>query len=103
MSRQPMVSVRILQRPDLGPDALRIEVECRHSTTGLTSLGRDRIGLTVPMLVTSACFAREGRCGRCDTSQAHERGDQQIRTVTENAWNAAQAERARRYIAGRRN
>jgi hypothetical protein len=103
MSSPPIASVRVLQLPDLAEGCLRVEVECRFSTTGLTSIAADRIGLTVPVLITSACFAHEERCGECDTAQAHAKGDQAIRTATENAWQAAQAERARRYMAGRRN
>jgi hypothetical protein len=95
--------VRVLQRPDLAEGCLRIEVDCRYSTTGLTSIGRDRIGLTVPMLVTSAVFAHEEKCGQCDTSAAHEQGDREIRTVTENAWREAQDMLAKRYAASRRN
>ena len=103
MSRRPTATVRVLQRPDPAPDALRIEVQCRHSVTGLTSLGRDRIGLTVPMLVTSACFAHEEKCGRCDTGAAHEQGDRAVRAATEEAWDHLRVEMARRLLEGRRN
>src|SRR6266498_5948505 len=101
VSRRPLASVRVLQQPDLAEGCLQIEVECRYSTTGLTSIAADRIGLTVPMLITSACFAHDERCGECDTSQAHDQGDQAVRIATEDAWKALQAEFARGYVAGR--
>ena len=89
MSRRPKANVQVLNRTDLAAGCLRIEVSCRFSTTGLTSIATERIGLTVPVLITTACYEHESRCGECDVSQAHERGDQHIRTVTEDAWNAA--------------
>src|SRR6266536_300630 len=100
VSRRPLASGRVLQQPDLAEGCFRIEVECRYSTTRLTSIAADRIGLTVPMPITSACFAHDERCGECDTVQAHEKGDQTIRTATDNAWNAVQAELGRRYAQG---
>ena len=103
MSRRPLASVRVLQRPDLAEGCLRVEVECRYGTTGLTSIAADRIGLTVPVLITAACYEHESRCGDCDTSQAHERGDQQVRAETKRTWNVVQAELGRRYVEGRRN
>jgi hypothetical protein len=49
-------------------------------------------------------FEHEARCdGGCDTSQAHQQGDQQIRAETERAWNALRACVARRYADGVRN
>src|SRR5438067_9892848 len=103
MSRRPLATVRVLQRPDLAEGCLRIEVECRYGTTGLTSIAADRLGITVPMLITSACFAHEERCGECDTSQAHEQGDQAIKTATDEAWDDVQAELGRGCVEGRRN
>jgi hypothetical protein len=38
MTRRPLAQVRILKRPDLAPDAVRVEVDCRYSTTGSTSI-----------------------------------------------------------------
>jgi len=103
VTRRPIATVTVLQRPDLAEGCLRIEVSCRHSTTGLTSILTDRIGLTVPMLITSACFAHEERCGQCDVSKAHEQGDQAIRTATDEAWDDVQAELGRCNADGRRS
>jgi hypothetical protein len=104
MSRRPIASVRVLRMPHLHPRAVRIEVECSASTTGLTQVPAETFDLTVPQMVTAAVFEHEARCeGDCDTTQAHQRGDQQIRAETERAWNVVRAEMARRYANGRRN
>jgi hypothetical protein len=38
MTRRPQATVRILRQPHLAPDAVRVEVDCRYSTTGLTAI-----------------------------------------------------------------
>ena len=102
--KRPSATVRVLPLPDLTPGAVRVEVECPESRTGMTQLpARGGVELAVAMLTTAAVFAHEERCGACDTSAAHRRGDLRIRDHTERAWQALQAERARRYAAGRRN
>ena len=105
MSRRPIAEVRVIKLPELHPDAVRIEVECPASTTGMTSvpapLGPD---LGVALLITAAVFAHEERCdGGCDTAAAHAQGSPSMRQETERLYAAAQAERRRRYAEGRRN
>jgi hypothetical protein len=105
LRRRPRAEVRVLKLPDVHPDAVRIEVECPASTTGLTSvpapLGPD---MGVALLITAAVFAHEERCdGGCDTSEAHGLGSPTARQETERMYAAAQAERRRRYAQGRRN
>jgi len=104
MSRRPIASVRVLTLPHIAPDAVRIEIECRYSTTGLTSVPGPAFALTRPQMVTAACFEHEARChGGCDTAEAHAKGDPAVRAATEDAWKAVQAELGRRYADGRRN
>jgi hypothetical protein len=97
VSRRPIASVRVLQRPDLGEDCLRIEVDCRYSTTGITSIPSERVGLPVPALITAACFEHEARCGRCDASEVHAAGNRALREETERIWTARCQARTRRY------
>lgn len=103
MSRQPIAEVRVLRRPDLHPDAIRIEVGCRHGMTGLTSIPSPALPLTRGQLITGAVFEHEARCGDCDTEEAHRQGDRQVREMTDRAWNDVLAEAGRRYVHGRRN
>jgi hypothetical protein len=87
----------------LHPDAIRIEIDCPYSTTGLMSFPGPSIALTTPQLVTAAVFAHEDRCGRCDTERAYEQGDRAIREQTDRAWDDVQQARARRYAELRRD
>jgi hypothetical protein len=103
MNRRPLATVRVLRRPDLAPDAVRVEIDCRYSRTGLTSIPSEALRLTVPMLVTSACYLHEERCNRCDTTEAHALGDQRVRDWTEAMWPVMQDTRIRRHMTGRRN
>jgi hypothetical protein len=103
LSRQPIATVRVLTLPHIAPDAVRIEIDCRYSTTGLTSVPGPAFSLTRPQMITAAVFEHEARCIDCDTSEAHEQGDQAIREATECAWNEVRAAFGRRYADGVRN
>jgi hypothetical protein len=103
MTRRPLAQVRILRQLHLSPDAVRVEIDCRYSTTGLTSIPSEALRLTVPMLVTQATYLHEERCGDCDTSEAHQRGDRRVRDHVEQIAATMQAKAAERYAAGRRN
>ena len=102
MSR-PIAQVRILKWPRVHPDAVRIEVGCRHGTTGLTQVPGPMLALTTEQMVTAAVFAHEERCGLCDTERAHARGDQAIREQTDRAWNELLIAARRRFAEGVRN
>ena len=104
MSRRPAATVRVLTLPNLHPDAVRVEVECRYSTTGMTQVPAPRgPELPTPALITAACFEHEARCGDCDTSEAHAQGHAELRAWTEEAWVRMAAESVRRHFHGRRN
>ncbi len=103
MSRRPRAEVRILKLPYLHPDAIRIEVECRSSTTGLTSIPGPMLALTRAQMITAATFEHEARCGECDTSAAHAQGDRQVRELNDHAWDELLVAAQRRYDKGRRN
>jgi hypothetical protein len=103
MSRRPIATVRVLTLPHIADGCVRIEVECRYSTTGLTSIPGPAIALTRPQMVTAAVFEHEQRCGDCDTGAAHRQGDTRLRDQTARAWAAMQVEQARRDAEARRN
>jgi hypothetical protein len=98
--RRPIAEVRVVRMPHLHPDAVRIEVECSASCTGFTQIPSERFSLTVPVLITSACYDHEARCGECDVSLAHEQGDREARAELERTWNVVQAELSQRYVEG---
>jgi hypothetical protein len=102
MSHLPIASVQVLQRADLADGCLRIEIECRYGTTGLTSLPGPS-ALPVPALITAACFEHEARCGRCDVSEAHAEGNRALREETERIWAAHCQARVRGYAQEVRN
>jgi hypothetical protein len=99
MSRRLIASVRVLELPHLHPDAIRIEVDCGRSTTGLTGVPGP-LDLETPALITGAVFIHEQRCG-CDTTEAYRRGDAALREMMEHAWRHIQAFATRRDVEGR--
>jgi len=104
MSRWPVAQVRLLTLPQLHPEAIRVEVDCCYSTTGITQVpAPGGLELPTPALITAACFEHEARCGRCDTAEAHRQEHAELREWTEEAWSRMQAERGRRYAASRRD
>jgi len=104
MRRRPVATVRILKLPHIDTGAIRIEVDCRYSTTGITHLPGDAIDMDTPTLTTFAVYEHEERCdGDCDTSQAHARGSQEAREHVERMKAAMQVQAARGYAHERRN
>jgi len=103
MTRRPIAEVKVIRMPHLHPDAVRVEIECPWSTTGLTSLPGPLFALTLEQLVTSAVFEHEARCGECDSKAAHEQGDREIREQTDRAWNSFLVTVQQRYDLRRRN
>jgi len=104
MTRRPQATVTVMKLPHLAEGCVRIEVDCRYSTTGLTSFPGDRLDMPLRQLITAAVMEHEARCdGECDTTAAHERGDPHIRAHVEQLGGALQAAMARQYAHGRRN
>jgi hypothetical protein len=103
VTRRPIARIRILKLGRSYSGTVRIEVGCRHSTTGLTQVPGPMLALTKPQLITSAVFAHEERCGQCDTERAHAQGDQVIREQTDRTWDELVAAMGQRYVEGRRN
>jgi hypothetical protein len=97
MSRRPIAQVRVLEQPHLHPEAVRVEVDCRYSTTGLTALPGPMLALTREQLITSAVLEHEALCGSCDTEQAHRQGDPHTREMIDRAWNELLIAAQRRY------
>jgi hypothetical protein len=104
MSDRPITQVRVLKQPHLHPEAIRVEVDCCHSTTGITQVpAPGGLELPTPALITAACFEHEARCGECDTSEAHAQGHAELREWTEEVWARVTAGSVRRHFHGRRN
>lgn len=104
MKRRPIAEVRILKLPHLHPDAVRVEIDCRYSTTGLTSIpAPGGPELTRPQMITGAVYEHESRCGECDTTRAHQQGDTALRDATDALWDQIQQRAARRAVEARRN
>jgi hypothetical protein len=100
---RPQATVRVLSLPHIDAEAVRIEIDCRYSTTGLTHVPSALVALTRAMLITNAIYAHEERCGDCDTAQAHEQGDPAVREATEAAWSDLVRRAAGRYAESVRN
>ena len=96
---RPIAEVRVLRMQHLHPDAVRVVVDCRYSTTGLTVLPGPMLALSREQLIASAVLEHEARCGSCDTEQAHFQGDPRIREATDRAWNELLIAAQRRYDA----
>jgi hypothetical protein len=104
ISRRRLAEIRVIRMPYLHPDAVRIEVDCRFSTTGITQLpAPGGLELPTPALITAATFEHEARCGECDTAEAHAQGARELREETERAYEAMRERRLRYYAHGRRN
>ena len=59
MSAWPTATVRLMTLRHVYLDAVRIEIECRYGTTGLTSVHGSRLTLTRPRMVLAAVFEHE--------------------------------------------
>jgi hypothetical protein len=104
MTRRPIATVRVLPMPRLGEGAVRIEVECSASTTGITHVPGGPIDMDIPMLITFATYEHEERCDVvCDTSRAHAKGDRQAREYVERMKVHVGVALIRRHDASRRN
>jgi hypothetical protein len=96
-------TVRVRRMAHTIPGALRIEVSCPRGTTGMAHIPTPVLALTKPMLITSAVYAHEERCGHCSTDAAHAQGDQRIRDFTDRAYAEYHDHPMRSYAASRRN
>ncbi len=103
-ARRPKATLRILRRPDWGDDAVRLEVDCRYGTTGITQITAEGCPrLAVESLATILAYRHEEECGRCDLADVHARGDRELRDLVERADVTRRAEALRAYAAARRN
>jgi hypothetical protein len=103
VSRRPIATVTVMRMPHIAEGCVRIEVECSESTTGLTSILGPSLPMTDRQFITNAVYAHEERCGDCDVSQAHERGDSTLREEVEAAYAMMRTEVTRHHDASRRN
>ena len=98
--KPPRATLTIYRRPDLAPGAVRFEVDCRYSTTGLTSIPTPAVAMSAEALILAAAYAHEERCGECDLADVFAKGDQQMWAATEELWPKVQGALIMR---GRRN
>ncbi len=102
--RRPAATLRILRRPDLGEGVVRLEVDCRYGTTGITQItGTGCPELAVESLATIVAYRHEEACGRCDLADVHARGDGELRDLVKRVGADRRADALRAYAAGRRN
>ncbi len=102
--RRPSATVRVLRRPDWGADAVRVEVDCRYGTTGITQVAPDGCPrLAVESLTTILAYRHEEECGRCDLADVHARGDRELHEMIERSAESRRAEVLRDYVSARRN
>jgi hypothetical protein len=92
MSRRPTTHRCVLRRPT-----------STSTPSGLTPIPGPMLALSREQMVTAAVFEHEARYGDCDTESAHRQGDQQIRQLTDRAWDELMADVRRRYAHGRSN
>ena len=104
MKPRPIATVRVLDLRHIATGAIRVEVECPASTTGIMSVPGPDFAMTREQAITAAAYAHEERCdGGCDTSEVHAYGDADIRDATEHVWRQIRAATARRYSESVRN
>ena len=98
MNKTPRATLRIIDQPALG--AVRLEVECDGSVTGLTHVPTAACELPDELLVTVVAFEHESRCGACDLEDVFAQGSQEARELAERLWAEFQGAMIMR---GRRN
>ncbi len=104
VGRRPKATLRILRRPDLGAGAVRLEVDCRHGTTGMTQIPAPGCPeLAVESMVTILAYRHERECGRCDVADVHARGDRDLYELVERASELRRERTFRSYAEARRN
>jgi hypothetical protein len=97
-------TLRILRRPDWGDDAVRLEVDCRYGTTGITQITAEGCPrLAVESLATILAYRHEEECGCCDLADVHARGDRELEEMVERSAEGRRAEALRDYVSARRN
>jgi hypothetical protein len=104
VTHRPKATLRILRRPDLGEGVVRLEVDCRYGTTGITQVSADGCPqLAIESLATILAYRHEEECGRYDLADVHARGDRELYEFVERADAIRRAEALRAYVKGRRN
>jgi len=100
----PRAELRVLPLPDVAEGAVRVEVECPASTTGITQIPAPGCPeLAVESMTTILAYRHAEECGRCDLAGVHAAGDRELRDMVERASEARRDRRVRAYAADRRN
>jgi hypothetical protein len=99
---RPMATVRVIHRPDFGPQAVRIEIVCSSGVTSITGVSRQRLSpqVRVPSLIAAGCFEHEARCGACDLTEAYQQAEVDLRVAPAEAWEAWRETQRQRRILG---
>jgi hypothetical protein len=104
MTYRPIAHVRVMKLARIHPEAVRVEVECSGSRTGITHVPGGPIDIDLPLLITFATYEHEERCDAgCDTSKAHAQGDRRAREYVERLKASVGAALIRCHAASRRN
>ncbi len=97
-------TVRVLPLPDFAPGAVRVEVDCRRGTTGMTQIPAPGCPeLAVASMVTILAYRHAGECGGCDLVDVHARGDRDLYELVERLAEDQRARFVRASIEERRN
>jgi len=100
----PRAALRVLPLPDVGEGAVRVEVTCPASTTGITQIPAPGCPeLAVESMATILAYRHQEACGRCDVSEVHAAGDRELRDMVERTSEARRDRQVRAYAADRRN
>ena len=86
--KRPMATVRVIHRPDFGPQAVRVEIVCPSGVTSITGVSQRRLSpqVRVASLIAAGCFEHEARCGACDLTDAYQQAEVDLRVAPAEAW-----------------
>ncbi len=100
----PRAEFRVLSLPDVGEGAVRVEVECPASRTGITQIPAPGCPeLAVESMATIVAYRHGEECGGCDLADVHAAGDRALRYLVERASAARRDRQVRAYAADRRH
>ena len=77
---------RVLLLPDIAEGAVRVEVECPASMTGITQIPAPGCSeLAVASMTNILAYRHQEECGCCDLADVHAVGDRELRDMVERA------------------
>jgi hypothetical protein len=100
---RPVATVKVIHRPEFGPQAVQIEVLCPAGVTSVTGTSRGNLSpdVRVPPLIATACFEHEARCGACDLTDVYQQQAQvDLRVAPIESWETWREIQRRRRLRG---